>query len=121
MIKIYQIKPQILLSILDSTLLIMGRSRNSERPRRHGFSDFERQKIRAHHQKHPGLLQSEVARWASDFLCRKINQSSILEILSDKFKQLDLAKLPRGQGLRERKRPGCYCNSVKARPTASKH
>ena len=30
----------------------------------------------------------------------------ISEILSDKFKQLDLAKLPRGQGIRERKRPG---------------
>ena len=69
-------------------------------------SDFERQKIRAHHQKHPGLLQSEVARWASDFLRRKINQFSISEILSDKFKQLDLAKLPRRQGLRERKRSG---------------
>ena len=27
----------------------MGRSQNSERQRRHGFSDFERQKIRAHH------------------------------------------------------------------------
>ena len=29
----------------------MGRSQNSKRQRRHGFSDFERQKIRAHHQK----------------------------------------------------------------------
>ena len=49
MIEICQIDPQILLSILDSTLLVMGRSQNSERQRRHGFSDFERQKIRAHH------------------------------------------------------------------------
>ncbi|OCK99278.1 uncharacterized protein K441DRAFT_652695 [Cenococcum geophilum 1.58] len=74
----------------------MGRSRNSERPRRHGFSDFKRQKIRAYHQKHPGLLQLEVTRWVSNFLRQKINQSLISEILSDKFKQLNLAKLPRG-------------------------
>jgi Fission yeast centromere protein N-terminal domain len=46
--------------------------------------------------KNPGLLQSEVARWASDFLRRKINQSLISEILSNKFKQLDLGKFPRG-------------------------
>ena len=50
-IKIYQINPQILLSILNSTLLVISRSQNSKRQRRHGFSDFERQKIRAHNQK----------------------------------------------------------------------
>lgn len=82
----------------------MARHQNSNRQRRHGFSDYERQKIRAHHQKYPGLLQQELARWASNFLHRKINQSSILEILSDKFQQLNTAKLPRGQGIRERKR-----------------
>ena len=82
----------------------MARHQNSERQRRHGFSDFERQKIRAHYQSHPHLLQSQLAQWATNFFRRRINQSSISEILSNKFKHLDIAKLLRGQGRRERKR-----------------
>ena len=50
-IEIYQINPQILLSILNSTLLVISRSQNSKGQRRHGFSDFDRQRIRAQRQK----------------------------------------------------------------------
>ena len=82
----------------------MARHQNPERQRCHGFSDFERQKIRAHHLNYPHLLQNQLAQWATDFFRCKINQSSISEILSDKFKHLNIAKLPRGQGRRERKR-----------------
>ena len=82
----------------------MGRHKNSEAQRRYGFYNYERQKIRTHHQKYPGLLQRELTTWASNLLRRKINQSSISEILSDKFQHLDRAKLPRGRGTRERRR-----------------
>ena len=84
----------------------MARHKNPKRPRRHGFSDYERQKIRAYHQKHPNKLQKQIALWASDFLRRKISQSLISEILGDKFQKLNVAKLPCGQGTRERQRGG---------------
>ena len=89
---------------LPSTLFIMAKHQNSERQRRHGFSDFKRQKIHIHYQSHPHLLQNQLAQWATNFFCCKINQSLISKILSDKFKHFNIAKLPHRQGKQERKK-----------------
>ena len=71
----------------------MARSQNPKRRRRHGISDYERQKIRSHQREHPHLMQKHLAIWATNTFRYKFNQSIISEILSNKFSYLDLIEI----------------------------
>ena len=70
----------------------MGRLKDPDRQRRHGFNEYERYIVRKHFQHNPLIKQKELATWATDRLRRSISQGMISTTLSDKYAYIDAMK-----------------------------
>ena len=86
MIEIYQNHTQILLSTLDSIIFVMARYQNSDGQRRHGFSDYERQKF--------VLTTKNTPAYYNESLLAGQATSSIARLINYSFAGVDIISLP---------------------------
>jgi hypothetical protein len=56
------------------------------------FTDVERQRLRGYDQDHPSLTRHQLASWFKTEFGRRVSNSSICDMLSDKYAYLDTAE-----------------------------
>jgi hypothetical protein len=71
--------------------------------KRKSFTDVERQRLRLYHYTYPGLPTPQLASWFESELGRKVSNSSVHDILSQKYAYLDSAEAT--YSLRKKKGP----------------